>query len=676
MTNYQLYRTNVLLGGQMKYDLVINNGTISNIYITPISDRTAFKCSSDNILYNSHQENIKDFYKQTADFFYKDFVDPQLTSFHPLPETYTGKPYESTYEMGLRTSPSQYLHGKKLEFFCPVWIEQISDDFELKFVFELYDNPESDKPLLFLTDTIDFNEQVKNYFIEYIKHIGLNAGCDWVFDINQDHSLVTGFNIETGLMETKKIIKLYEDLTYRERPVLEFNNMIIHELNNHNLITRQLFNFNFCFDLDDIVSKEILSKISRQEVFEKFTCNFKVEIGGQELNIRDIFTNHHFIPKKDASIKVLTDDNTEQKQYNVLEQLLDYKCIDLIYKNKIIQNTCHWCLVENGLHFNTYSGFSSLVGTISIPYISENIVNINTDNFIRNNNNHWCNTYEIPLWGENDDDVSRDTVREKIVQIFNREDLFTKFTTNKWVNGVKYTYDLKDVCYNILCLKIGYKGMNEILRDNSYYKIHHIYVDKDDRKIQLKVLISTPSLANDVKNKYLIFIGSDEKVFHYKTLINKLENYNNKHQSNILQSAINILKSGYQKLIPIVMQYSVNPKITFGPSLDVTEVEYYKIFNTKILMRNFGKIKPYFIQLDNNDYLNYKWKKLQYKKGNKTISAEDENQDIQNIITNYEKYSNTPYQPTYPSVGYTSIYFVPEDYKHGWSIPLNYIDKK
>ena len=45
----------------MKYDLVINNDVVSNIYISPISDKTSYKCSSDNILYNSHQENIKDF---------------------------------------------------------------------------------------------------------------------------------------------------------------------------------------------------------------------------------------------------------------------------------------------------------------------------------------------------------------------------------------------------------------------------------------------------------------------------------------------------------------------------------------------------------------------------------------------------------------------------------------
>ena len=41
MNNYQLYRTNVLLGGQMKYDLILNSDPnhtyISDIHISPIS---------------------------------------------------------------------------------------------------------------------------------------------------------------------------------------------------------------------------------------------------------------------------------------------------------------------------------------------------------------------------------------------------------------------------------------------------------------------------------------------------------------------------------------------------------------------------------------------------------------------------------------------------------------
>ena len=65
MENYQLYRTNVLLGGQMQYDLILNHEDITDFHISPISDKVAYNHHIvDNLLNNSHQENIKEFYKK------------------------------------------------------------------------------------------------------------------------------------------------------------------------------------------------------------------------------------------------------------------------------------------------------------------------------------------------------------------------------------------------------------------------------------------------------------------------------------------------------------------------------------------------------------------------------------------------------------------------------------
>ena len=67
MNNYQLYRTNILLGGQMKYDLVADlvdgDVIINDIHITPISDNLPYnKLSDENLLNYDNQENIKNFY--------------------------------------------------------------------------------------------------------------------------------------------------------------------------------------------------------------------------------------------------------------------------------------------------------------------------------------------------------------------------------------------------------------------------------------------------------------------------------------------------------------------------------------------------------------------------------------------------------------------------------------
>ena len=64
MVNYQLYRTNVLLGGQMKYDLILDSMgkklVVSNFRITPIDD-TLYKTDDIQYLQYTHQANIKAF---------------------------------------------------------------------------------------------------------------------------------------------------------------------------------------------------------------------------------------------------------------------------------------------------------------------------------------------------------------------------------------------------------------------------------------------------------------------------------------------------------------------------------------------------------------------------------------------------------------------------------------
>ena len=54
MNNYQLYRTNVLLGGQMKWDLIIDSSQntlyVSDFHLSPISNNTPYTYKSDEYL--------------------------------------------------------------------------------------------------------------------------------------------------------------------------------------------------------------------------------------------------------------------------------------------------------------------------------------------------------------------------------------------------------------------------------------------------------------------------------------------------------------------------------------------------------------------------------------------------------------------------------------------------
>ena len=69
MENYKLYSTNLLLGGNMKYDLVLDTiadekthkkiTSIRDVHITPLAELTSYnKYIDENLMNYTHQENL------------------------------------------------------------------------------------------------------------------------------------------------------------------------------------------------------------------------------------------------------------------------------------------------------------------------------------------------------------------------------------------------------------------------------------------------------------------------------------------------------------------------------------------------------------------------------------------------------------------------------------------
>ena len=362
MNNYQLYRTNVLLGGQMKYDLILSQNSnnhnidIKDIHITPISNNAPYnKYIDDDVLNYNHIENIKTFYKKTSGSFYKTFINPALNNLYPLPEEYK-EIKETTYEMGCRRKSNQ-LYDKQFEFLCPVWLEQIEDFEDLSFEIQIKTNPTSQN---IITKKIVFKDKLAKYFDDYTKLLGLYDGYDWVFNISKQNCIVSGVDVKNGTCKELRLSNFYNDLLYRERPLLEVNNLIINELNKHNLITRQLFNFNLCFNISDILGFYTFNQLKDYPLY----INVVVCINDKPLDLRDIFSNHEYIDKPISEIPTLSINNgeisisEERSGINVLDYLNDNKHIDLVDKNKILQNTCHWEYSNiKGSIFNLYDGF-------------------------------------------------------------------------------------------------------------------------------------------------------------------------------------------------------------------------------------------------------------------------------------------------------------------------------
>ena len=141
MNSYRLHRTNILLGGQMKYDLIMgDNMTINDIHITPVVDIAPYnRYTDDNLLNYSHQENIKRFYQQTQGSFYNTFVDTKITSDYPMvpgsDTDETVKNYDDSVFAGC--SRMKYsIYKKQFQLFVPVWLEDKVDDLYFEIIKE------------------------------------------------------------------------------------------------------------------------------------------------------------------------------------------------------------------------------------------------------------------------------------------------------------------------------------------------------------------------------------------------------------------------------------------------------------------------------------------------------------------------------------------------------------
>lgn len=707
MNNYQLYRTNVLLGGQMKYDLILssnpdNHTYIKDIHISPISKHAPYNQHiDDNILNYNHNENIKNFYRKTENYFYNDFVNPILNNIYPLTENYIGENKETTYEMGCRRM-KYHLYNKQFEFLCPVWLEYIEDIKDLKFDINMYTG-EHKKKLISRTVSFD-QDKIIEYFNNYIKQLKLNEGCDWVFNIGKDRSVLTGFNVSTGQIEDKELLRLYNDLVSIERPVLEFNNIIINTINSNHMITKQLFNFNLCFNFEDILNPFLINELDNQCLY----VDVRVSIKDQHLQFMDIFSNHTNIIKECTEIPMIQMDdynnlivhNNASKlvgDTNVFDYLKDYDCVDLIDKNKIIQNTCHWCYSSdpNNTTFNAYDGFSlstmqcNDIGEkyfINIPYYNGKMPNLQTIDPNSPNYPFWCNTYAVTKKGEDSEGLFGgedatwlvDDIEKYLPYFLNKENhLFSEFSNDCVVNGINYKTkqkykpiksivlfcydDQDDLIINVQKTLNQYPGWvygflvgGDTPQQDKYNDIMFIVPynnSSNDRKIIFVYNLENYYSMTCFLNLHALWEPIDYGHLYYRNMIHHLSKFKNddkyKNYPTILKEFYDILSSPnlqYNKIIHF--NKSLVGIHANSPSLSSKEIYYYRKNNDKTIIRNLGKIKPYFISDDNERYYNLKYSKKYL----------EEMKDI------YYQYSNTSYGPKYPSLGYFSLDSNKENY--------------
>ena len=408
MNNYQLYRTNPKLGGQVAWNIVLD-GTggelkVRDFSLAPYSPYAKFAYNEDrDWLRYSHQENVSHLYGLTKGTFYDPCIDSRLTGCYPLLDEID--PKNKAEDFGASRIPYKR-YGKQFSLLCPVWLEDFGKGDSLRFEFILRPTPvkESKYAYRFRTNTegeevviaqssftikpseidgLDNQTRFETYFTNYVDYISsdyddgsriigddiINITIENVDNTPVEYGSVTGLHVSSGNIVTKDITDFIPNLYERERPVMETDSLIQSNIYNNELIVKQLFNFNFAFNLSDISNTAMTRLIG---VGGKVDVDVKVYItrdGGETLLERKVFdSNYVYIDKNrednafDASEVYTTEQLNKyiDARANVYGYLLDARCVDLIKHNKLSQYIHHWSLTDNNDYlFNLYRGFAS-----------------------------------------------------------------------------------------------------------------------------------------------------------------------------------------------------------------------------------------------------------------------------------------------------------------------------
>lgn len=640
MDNFQLYRTNLYLGGQMKWDLVVDSTStelyVSDFHLTPISNNIPYTYKSDeNLLKNKHQDNVKAYYKNIEGYFYNEGLDSEFCHNYPVicNENEVINSYSNIYDMGCKRMKRYELYKKQFEFLCPVWIEHLYDD--IKFVLSIKDSTTqiklaSNALILSLNNISKHNEFVK-YFKSYVKDAGLITGSDNLVNIsfNNYSCAVTGLNAKNGLFMTKQSEKFVNDITLRERPLMETDNMIIELYKNNSMICNQLFNFNICFNINDIISNSIVNMIVGEDV----VISVDVYIGDKLLEKRDFYTNYEFIAKD--LYEDLVSNEESNKSFNVFDYLNDNLCLELVDKNKFCQKICHWSLCNNNNYiFNVYNGFSGITIFDGVEYSNDHNYGLSPNTIIdkddvSQNSTGWIARSNIKYWKD-------------FYKFIKSPEKYKKYTTHidgsEYINNIRYTnvHPLKNSDFYIIGMNMSTKLLASVI---SIFNEDIVQLDNDNLYMLTRddLIILVTSDSNTLSFGYIHRLLSDKK-------LNDFEEYIDNKAYDFICSIYALMSNKIDTEL-VTFGGSIKFGAANGPSEKIKEITYYKDNNsTEYIFRYDGKIKPTFV----SEPLN-----ILYYKDFLSDNRTEQKSKLQ--LSNYINYINSGYEPVYPSIDYCAI---------------------
>lgn len=460
---YQLAKTSPFLSGQVRWDFCIHHNSTGSfadeLHIVPLSNNV--KYDEDNArktLNYSHADNVKHLYNEIESEFYSCIGDHKHHGNLIYNQGVIIDPFDHTYEMGARRIRySRY--DRQFAFLCPMWISEKIDYSKLHFLFTISDaNPSLSLNTIGnnVQAIVKFSDDIIAYIDEYMNKCGNSAVNDDLLSLNFDpnDAHITGLQVNNGKMSTIDVTNILYNIMTIERPMMDFDDMLVKLFSQNHIVSRQLINFNFIFNIEDVFSQAATYSIIGHDINIK--CN--VMYDGQEIAIKDIYTNYTNIPVYDI------DNHDFSNTNNVLDYKQDYSVKNMSLINKDVQPIFHWSLLENpDMIYNLYDGFGSCItnqyGEVHRIHGSYyNQANISNPNYsVQENTLEWCKHYDLGIVDQSvevltNTEFTNVYIKEGIVWFSNNKfeivepaslnsTLDIRPNVNLYINTIKYVSD-------------------------------------------------------------------------------------------------------------------------------------------------------------------------------------------------------------------------------------------